>query len=742
MDGSGRKETPNIIHSWRILATNVGIRITGGANGNVIGPKEPNLSNSITLLDGQSIAGIHIDGNVIPMAEREANRNRFYNNQISSFTMLEADVDLFTEPARGVGLLISNGSSGNIFGELTTTNYLTGVLIENASGNAVRSASISAYGNRQAHYASVIVRNCTDNLIGGLRPGEGNRIGSPQFGALDAAGPKSAGVALVGGGNHTVRGNIIGVQAGHGILIDDSSSNLIGGARADGNQLIENARSGLAITGASSQNNVVMGNWIGTDSTGAVLGNKEHGVLIEGAAAANRIGGRLPAQAGAPSFMRVGVQPLGYSGNVMANSGEEGIFVSGPSTIGNPLSYNSVYGNGGRGIALSAGGNAGLQVAATGSVGVGRATGTITNLDEVPPGSIIQLFADANGQGELYLGETEVLQGGSWLVDSLPPFPFTDLTFTATTPDASGFGNTSEFYPLGFAVEPSFEVTRLKGDEPKDRVAAFAEGRLPVLALRASAAAVPVELGSLKIKARGSLDEVNQLESVRLYRDNNRDGLLSDGDEDVAEAQSFMTPDGEVTFTLQGSIVSPGVPLDLLVVYQSSSTIPQGTTLGAELVAANSIGARYLYPPGEAVPSNAFPVASDNLTIGEAPAGLTFASWQSQFFPGEGNAGVVGPNADPDSDGVANLLEFAFGTDPTKRDSAHYPKPMSGGVRGLVYSRSPDAETATISVEASPDMLLWSEARGTSSENGSEVRFTSSDTNEEIFLRLRVVLLE
>ncbi len=88
-----------------------------------------------------------------------------------------------------------------------------------------------------------------------------------------------------------------------------------------------------------------------------------------------------------------GVVAIGYSGNTIAFSGNDGVFVSTPSTTCNPILYNSIYGNNGRGIALSAGGNDELQVENTGSVGVGKATGTILNLDEIPPGSIIQLFS-------------------------------------------------------------------------------------------------------------------------------------------------------------------------------------------------------------------------------------------------------------------------------------------------------------------------------------------------------------
>jgi hypothetical protein len=51
--------------------------------------------------------------------------------------------------------------------------------------------------------------------------------------------------------------------------------------------------------------------------------------------------------------------------------------------------------------------------------------------------------------------------------------------------------------------------------------------------------------------------------------------------------------------------------------------------------------------------------------ITSVAAGEGFADWQEQFFPGETDPAVVGPNADPDGDGIPNLIEYALGLDPT-----------------------------------------------------------------------------
>ena len=59
-----------------------------------------------------------------------------------------------------------------------------------------------------------------------------------------------------------------------------------------------------------------------------------------------------------------------------------------------------------------------------------------------------------------------------------------------------------------------------------------------------------------------------------------------------------------------------------------------------------------------------------------APAGTTFAGWISGYFPGISDSLVVGPMADPDRDGNANLLEFALGGNPTLGGSRPVSQPM------------------------------------------------------------------
>ncbi len=82
-------------------------------------------------------------------------------------------------------------------------------------------------------------------------------------------------------------------NGGDGVEIDGAFSNTIGGAAAGAANVISgNTSDGVEITGSGSTGDVVAGNFIGTDVTGsAALGNDNGGVEIDTGASDNLIGG-------------------------------------------------------------------------------------------------------------------------------------------------------------------------------------------------------------------------------------------------------------------------------------------------------------------------------------------------------------------------------------------------------------------------------------------------------------------
>ena len=130
------------------------------------------------------------------------------------------------------------------------------------------------------------------NLVGGDTQGAGNVV----------SGHAADGIRLIGS-NNVVQGNFIGTDAtgtlargnhANGILIYLRPGNLIGGLTSGARNLISGNSIGITASGATAAGNTIQGNFIGTDVTGMnVLANTTQGMSIEDAPA-NLLGGTTP----------------------------------------------------------------------------------------------------------------------------------------------------------------------------------------------------------------------------------------------------------------------------------------------------------------------------------------------------------------------------------------------------------------------------------------------------------------
>ncbi len=142
------------------------------------------------------------------------------------------------------------------------------------------------------------------------------------------------------------------------------------------------------------------------------------------------------------------------------------------------------------------------------------------------------------------------------------------------------------------------------------------------------------------------------------------------------------------------------------------------------------------------------------VTIHDKP----FDAWKyANFGSNANNAAISGPLADPDGDGIPNLIEYALNRTPTVPDATSLltlgsETDISTGLNYLTasYSRRISAPDITYYVDVSSDLVTWNSgsayttdesvtADGNSVTETVKVRILSStDQNPRMFVRLRI----
>lgn len=464
-----------------------------------------NTANNIIkgLTIQRFICGIQIYG-------ANAKNNQVYGNYIGT------NYNSTDSLGNNKGVEIISGAKHNIIGGSSVTernivsgNRHIGIRIVNADSNVVSGNFVGVDRNGTAavgNYDGISIEGTAKaNDIGGTTAGERNIV----------SGNFAYGIPIIGvyAMYNKIYGNYIGTDVNgttaipntYGVLFDDGSSyNVVGGDTDPYRNIISgNSGYGVFVYNNGTNNNIVKGNYIGTDKTGTLAVPNGNGVVIDGAPIYNYIDNNVisgNAQQGIDIHSTytdnnvitrnkigtdyTGLQALGntYDGiriaegaknniiggsvsnaNIIANNGSAGVFLMTASDLYNKISCNSIYNNGDLGIDLYPFGinlndandtDSGPNMMMNFPVITSADYWTYNNqtfvqgtIDSPNPQSItIELFiADSDsasyGEGKTYLGYAIPDASGNWSVHLTGVNPGDVITSTAI--DAAG--NTSEF---------------------------------------------------------------------------------------------------------------------------------------------------------------------------------------------------------------------------------------------------------------------------------------------------------
>ncbi len=435
-----------------VLGNYIGVNVSGES-------ALPNAASGIAVFSGAVSNFIGGARNVISGNEQYGiemlgvggvSNNYVFGNYIGTDA---AGTNSFNNQQYGIGLV--QGASGNIIGSASAGNLLSGntaynVLIRDpgSSGNVVLGNLIgtSAAGTTAIWTNGIgvgIFNGAAANVIGGTATGAGNLIsGNTGYGIY---------ISDLGTSNNIVLGNLIGtdttgknaipnVNWGIGIW-SDASSNVIGGTTGAARNVISGTTgNGYGITLGGANSNVVEGNYIGTDISGKSPIPNGFAGVAMYSGAVGNIIGGISAGAG----------------NIIAFNNSPGVVMYDDATTNDSIRGNSIFSNGYLGINFN---NAGVAPNHTGFMAGPN------NLQNYP------VITNAFG----YAGST-IIQGS---LNSLNNSAYSIDFYQNTSPDYSGYGQGQSYIgttsvTTGASGNAFFAYTNNSGNDAGQYISAIA----------------------------------------------------------------------------------------------------------------------------------------------------------------------------------------------------------------------------------------------------------------------------
>lgn len=252
------------------------------------------------------------------------------NNIIGGVTAAERNV-VSGNHGTGIALTGSNASNNTISGNYVGTDY----------------TGLSAVPNSAD---GILLTNAPNNTVGGTTGVTPDGACTGSCNLTSGNGANGIGIWQGSASGNTVLGNFAGVDvtglralpnADIGFEAQDAAHNTIGGTTpAERNVFSGNFGAGVSLTGSGATNNVVSGNYIGTDTTGQRgIGNHKMGVNIGSpSGGTNNAHNNL---IGGSTGVSLGGSCTG-SCNVISSNGWNGVYISGSTGGSNQIKGNFI----------------------------------------------------------------------------------------------------------------------------------------------------------------------------------------------------------------------------------------------------------------------------------------------------------------------------------------------------------------------------------------------------------------
>ena len=301
-----------------------GVLITNSADTATIGGTTANDRNIISGngQDGIRISTTDTTGNIVSgnFIGTDLNGTADLGNLLIGVEIIGSSGNTIGGTTAGARNIISGNTQDGV--SINTGPAANNLIIGNFIGTDVNGTA--ALGNS---FSGVRINGCSNNTVGGTTAGERNIL----------SGNAGDGVAILGAAatGNQVKGNFIGTDVNGtadvgnsliGVEIIGSSGNTVGGTTAAERNIISgNTQDGVSINTGPASNNLVIGNFIGTNVNGtAALGNSFSGVRINGCSN-NTVGGTTAG-----------------TGNLLSGNAGDGVAILGAAATGNQVNGNFI----------------------------------------------------------------------------------------------------------------------------------------------------------------------------------------------------------------------------------------------------------------------------------------------------------------------------------------------------------------------------------------------------------------